>query len=313
MPTPELLHNLDEANNGELFSAAQGDAAQGDGELGDAEPRRYRFGILLKLAYDGEDFSGLAIQSNARTVAGELLRAIRTMDPSASSLRVCSRTDAGVHARGQFVAFDANQGISSRGWLLGLSGLLPKQIAVLSVGNVRPGFQPSNKAIRKTYTYSVLQGTLRDPFLEGRVWRVSERLNHTLMRQEAATLLGTHDFRAFRGSADFRTNTSRTIERLELTPRPAQPRVLVISVTGNAFLYHMVRIIAGTLVDVGRGRLEPGAGRRALASGDRLQLGMTAPSAGLCLEHVELSESASNEWPYHLDGAPIDMNERSVD
>lgn len=268
---------------------------------------RYPFGILLQLAYDGQSFSGLAIQSNARTIAGELLHAVRTLDPEASSLRVCSRTDAGVHARCQYVAFDTHQRISSRGWLLGLTGHLPRQIAVLSVSKVAPGLQPSKRALRKTYTYSVLQGTLRDPFLEGRTWRVSERLNHGSMRREAQTLLGTHDFRAFRGRADFRTETRRTIERVAVEPNPLNPRVLELTITGNAFLYHMVRIIAGTLVDIGRGKLEPGTVARALANGDRLELGMTAPAAGLCLTHVELDTVRSDEWPYHLDGMPADL------
>jgi tRNA pseudouridine38-40 synthase len=267
---------------------------------------RYPFGVLLKLAYDGQSFSGLAIQKNARTIAGELLRAVRTLDPDASSVRVCSRTDAGVHAQCQYAAFDTHQRIGSRGWLLGLTGHLPRQIAILSASKVKPGFQPSRHALRKTYAYSVLQGTLRDPFLEGRSWRVSERLNHSLMRTEAQALLGTHDFRAFRGRADFRVDTRRTIERVAVEISPSNRRVLELTVTGNAFLYHMVRIISGTLVDVGRGKLGPGVVARALHSGDRLDLGMTAPAAGLCLRDVVLDAAVSDEWPYHLDGMPAD-------
>lgn len=278
-------------------------------ETGELQRTAYRYGVLLKLAYDGQLFSGLALQSNARTIAGELLRAIRTLDPGASTLRVASRTDAGVHARGQVVCFDTNQAISSRGWLLGLTGHLPRQIAIVSAGKIRPGFQPSNNAVRKRYTYSVLQGTLRDPFLEGRSWRVSERLNHALMRREALMLLGTHDFRAFRGRYDIRTNTVRTVEHVALEPRLGQERVLDISIQGNAFLYHMVRIISGTLVDVGRGKLMPGAIGRAIDSGERADLGMTAPAAGLCLDWIELGENVQDEWPYHLDGAPISQQE----
>jgi tRNA pseudouridine38-40 synthase len=274
---------------------------------------RNPFGVLLKVAYDGQPFSGLALQSNARTIAGELLAAVRTLDPESSGLRVCSRTDAGVHAQCQYVAFDARQHIGSRGWLLGLTGHLPRQIAILSVAKVAPGFQPSKRAIQKTYAYSVLQGTLRDPFLEGRSWRVSERLNHGLMRREAQELLGTHDFRAFRGRADFRVETRRTIKHVAVETSPGNPRVLELIVTGNAFLYHMVRIIAGTLVDVGRGKLESGAVTRALLSGDRLDLGMTAPPDGLCLREVVLDADVSEQWPYHLDGEPADAVLTSLD
>lgn len=261
------------------------------------DPFRYKYGILLKVAYDGSRYSGLAIQDNANTVAGELLRAIRTLDPNASSLRVCSRTDAGVHARGQYIVFDTNQFIGNRGWVLGLSGLLPPDIAILSAANVPPAFLPSNHAISKTYSYWVLQGTIRDPFLESRSWRVFEPLNHARMRTEAQDLLGTHDFRAFRGANDFRTNTVRTISRVDIVQHPAPSRVLQIRVTGTAFMYHMVRIIAGTLVDVGRGRRSPGAFKRGIDTGDRLQLGMTAPAEGLYLDEIQLDDCGSNEWP----------------
>lgn len=271
------------------------------------EPRpEYANGVLLKIAYDGRNYSGLAIQSNAHTVAGELARAIRTMDPEASSLRVCSRTDAGVHARGQYVVFDTNQRIGMRGWVLGLSSELPGDVAVLSAARVTPGYQPSKHALFKTYHYWILQGTVRDPFVDGRSWRVFERLNHRRMQREANDLVGTHDFRAFRGRSDFRIETTRTILRASVRSVEHHPRLLEISITGNAFLYHMVRIIAGTLVDVGRGRLEPGAVQRALETHDRLFLGMTAPAEGLFLHEIELDDRGADEWPYHLDGAPAD-------
>jgi tRNA pseudouridine38-40 synthase len=280
----------------------------------DSAPPRYRYerGVLLKIAYDGSGYSGLAIQSNARTIAGELLRAIRSMAPDASSLKVCSRTDAGVHARGQYVLFETNSNISMRGWLLGLSGLLPPDIAVLRAARIAVGFQLSKQAVSKTYRYCVLQGTIRDPFHENRSWRVFDRLNHRAMAAEAASLLGTHDFRAFRGSADFRTNTVRTITNVCVEPSSCHPRLLEIAVTGNAFLFNMVRIIVGTLVDVGRDKLSSGAISRAIASGDRLHLGMTAPAAGLFLEHIELKDHGHDEWPYHLDGAPAADSEVSA-
>lgn len=270
------------------------------------DPLRYKYGILLKVAYDGSHYSGLAIQDNATTIAGQLLQAIRTLDPHSSSLRVCSRTDAGVHARCQYVVFDTNQFIHNRGWVLGLSGLLPPDIAVLSAAVVPPAYLPSNHAISKTYSYWVLQGTIRDPFLESRSWRIFERLDHARMRQEAQALIGTHDFRAFRGRNDFRTNTVRTISRVDIVAHDAPSRVLQISVTGTAFMYHMVRIIAGTLVDVGRGRCDPGAFSRAIATGNRLELGMTAPPEGLYLDSIQLDDPGTNEWPNHLDGELAD-------
>jgi tRNA pseudouridine38-40 synthase len=261
------------------------------------ENPRYKYGILLKVAYDGSRYSGLAIQDNAHTIAGALRRAILTLAPGSSSLRVCSRTDAGVHARGQYVAFDTDQFIPNRGWVLGLSSLLPRDVTVLSAACVPPAFSPSSHSIAKTYSYWVLQGTLRDPFLESRSWRILEQLDHSRMRHEAEDLLGTHDFRAFRGSADFRTKTVRTLSKVEIVAHPAPSRVIQLSIVGNAFMYHMMRIITGTLVDIGRGRCAPGAIRRAIASGNRLDLGMTAPAEGLYLDLIQLDDHGSQQWP----------------
>jgi len=259
-----------------------------------------RVGVLLKLAYDGASFSGFAAQNNtARTVSATLRAAIGNMDPSAGGLRVASRTDAGVHARGQLVSFDAGLRIASRGWLLGLSGHLPPQVAVQSVSRVPPGFNPSKAAIAKTYRYLILRGTVRDPFLHGRAWRVHDALDLDAMRAEARALLGTHDFVAFRGASDRRTTTTRTISVAEIHEVPSEPRCIAFEIRGDRFLYHMVRIIVGTLVDVGRGNIEPGAVARAQRSGARTDLGMTAPPDGLCLEHIELAESGHDHWPNH--------------
>jgi tRNA pseudouridine38-40 synthase len=259
-----------------------------------------RVGVLLTLAYDGASFSGFAAQNNtARTVAAVLRAAVLAMDPTASGLRVASRTDAGVHARGQVVSFDSGLRIASRGWLLGLSGHLPPQIAVQSVARVHTGFNPSKAAVAKTYRYSILRGTVRDPFLHGRAWRVHDQLDLEAMRAEARSLLGTHDFVAFRGSSDCRPTTTRTISVAEIGEVPGQPRCIAFEIRGDRFLYHMVRIIVGTLVDVGRGNIEPGAIARAQQSGARTDLGMTAPPDGLCLERIELAESGQDHWPNH--------------
>jgi tRNA pseudouridine38-40 synthase len=258
-----------------------------------------RIGVLLTLAYDGSTFSGFAAQNNGRTIAGALSEAIAKMDPSARGLRVASRTDAGVHARGQVASFEAGLRIESRGWLLGLSAFLPPQIAVQRVARVPTGYNPSKAALAKTYRYLILRGTLRDPFLHGRAWRVHERLDLEAMRAEARCLLGTHDFSAFRGASDQRTTTTRTISVAELREVPGEPRCLAFEIRGDRFLYNMVRIIVGTLVDVGRGNCEKGAVERAIRSGQRTDLGMTAPPDGLCLDRIELADAGHDEWPNH--------------
>jgi tRNA pseudouridine38-40 synthase len=259
-----------------------------------------RLGVLLTLAYDGSSFSGFAAQNNtAHTVAGVLSQAIAKMDPTARRLRVASRTDAGVHARGQIASFESGLRIESRGWLLGLSAHLPPQIAVQRVARVHTGYNPSKAAVAKTYRYLILRGTVRDPFLQGRAWRVHERLDLDAMREEARALIGTHDFNAFRGASDKRTTTTRTISVAELREVPGEPRCLAFEIRGDRFLYHMVRIIVGTLVDVGRGQREKGAVQRGISSGQRTDLGMTAPPDGLCLERIELADPGHEEWPNH--------------
>ncbi len=256
-----------------------------------------REGILLTVAYDGSRFSGVAPQTNARTVAGVLLPALRTLDPGVDRLRIVSRTDAGVHASGQLIAFDTSRLIGPRGWVLGAGRALPSDVALVSAERVAAGFEPRRFALRKRYRYRLLRSPVHDPFWAARAWRVGAPLELGRMRDEAASLLGTHDFRAFRGSADTREETQRTLTELSVDVEPAEPRLLVVSVTGDRFLYHMVRIIVGTLFDVGRGHLPLGSAARGLATGERRALGMTAPPEGLTLERIDLGERGTERWP----------------
>lgn len=258
----------------------------------------FNTGVLLWLAYDGTEFAGMARQANCRTVAGELAGAIETMDPRASQVRQVSRTDAGVHARGQVVAFDSTREISSRGWVLGLTRQLPKSIAIVAAARVAVGFEPRRHVASKTYRYRILQSRVRDPFLDPVSWRIDQRLNQEAMAREAADLIGTHDFAAFRGATDERTDTTRTIVRAQWSRDASDPRLWCFEIEGDRFLYHMVRIIVGTLVDVGRGRTNPLAVRSALASLRRSDLGMTAPAKGLELTHVKFDALVGTErWP----------------
>jgi tRNA pseudouridine38-40 synthase len=255
--------------------------------------------ILLTVAYDGARFSGWARQEGARTIAGELLGAIQAMDPAVTEVRGASRTDARVHARGQLAAFDSTRDIAPKGWALGLSAHLPAEITVRQASRVADGCDPRTIAKRKRYRYLVLRDDLRDPFWEGRALRFSHQLDIHALRAESRGLLGTHDFAAFRSSSDQRTNTIRTIEDVRVEHLPGDSRVLAVDVVGNAFMHNMVRIIVGTLLEVARGRLAPGAVDRALASKSRSDLGMTAPAQGLYLENIDHELALEETWPYH--------------
>lgn len=255
--------------------------------------------VLLTVAYDGRPFSGFVRQPGQRTVADELLTALRDVDPAICEIRGASRTDSGVHAYGQRVAFDPEKDIPPRGWVLATARRLPPEIAIRRAALVPRGFTPRFESQRKWYRYVVLRDKLRDPFLEGRAWRV-EGLDDAAMNRavaEARLALGTHDFAAFRSSADQRMNTMRTIERFTVEVDGADPRIVRIDVEGNAFMHNMVRILVGTLMDVARKRLEPGAITRALASQRREDLGITAPPEGLYLVAMTLSDEGSSPWP----------------
>ncbi len=257
----------------------------------------YRAAVLLTVAYDGHGFSGWAPQRNARTVAGELQGAIEAVDPHASRLRAVSRTDAGVHARGQLAAFDTVRDIEPRGWVLALSQNLPPQIGVVRAAAVPAGFDPRDHVVKKRYRYVVYLSQVGDPLLAGRAWRVGFRLDFETITRELRDLAGRHDFAAFRSSADVRTDTVRRIVRAEVRRTRRDAELLEVTIEGDHFLHNMVRIIAGTLVDVGRGQLSPGAFRRAFARGNRGDLGMTAPPDGLYLEVAELAVQIGPAWP----------------
>ncbi|HEX9297931.1 MAG TPA: tRNA pseudouridine(38-40) synthase TruA [Polyangiaceae bacterium] len=255
--------------------------------------------ILLTVAYDGRPFSGWAKQEGARTVSGELLGAIQAMDPSVTELRGASRTDAGVHARGQLAAFDPHRDIAVKGWALGLSAHLPAEISIRQAARVPGGSDPRSHTVRKHYRYLILRDALRDPFWEGRALRFSHPLDIHALRKEAASIIGTHDFAAFRSSSDERTHTVRTMEDVRIDHLAGDARVLAVDIVGNAFMHNMVRIIVGSLLDIARGRLPAGTMTKALAGGTRGELGMTAPAHGLYLESIDHELALEDAWPYH--------------
>ncbi len=257
-----------------------------------------RFGVLLQIAYDGTAYSGWAPQVGTRTVHGAVTGAIATLDRRASLLRGTSRTDAGVHADGQLAAFDASLEIPPRGWVLALNQHLPDDVCVRSARAVALEFNPRFAALQKRYRYRLLLDRVRDPRWTTRAWRIGWPLDVERLGRAARHFEGTHDFAAFRSSHDARKDTVRTIMRVAVEPGE-DPRVVSIVVEGKAFLYNMVRIMVGTLVDVARGRLGEDAVVRALAGVERKLAGTTAPAHGLTLEHIdaELPEGTGAPWP----------------
>ena len=262
-------------------------------------------GVRLVVAYDGTAFHGWARQPATRTVQGVLEDAVASMAGHAVVCRGAGRTDRGVHALGQVAAFDALRDIPPHGWLRGLNQALPDDVSVRAVDTVVAGYEPRFDAVDKTYRYLLLVDDERDPLLRHRAWRLPPRLRHAswattgaaldlgAMRAAAYHLLGTHDFRAFRAADDEREQTVRTLHALEIVPGWADdPRLIAITVRGSAFMKNMVRILTGTLLEVGRGRFTADHVASLLgATGRREQAGPTAPPEGLTLVAVRLGRS----------------------
>lgn len=257
-------------------------------------------GVALGIAYDGTNFHGYAAQRDVRTVHGELLAAVRAMAPDVSELRGLSRTDAGVHARAQIVAFHTEQRIAPRGWVLGLNHHVPDDLAVRSARVVPAEFNPRFCSRGKRYIYTLLLDPLPDPLLARSSWHVHSRFDLELARAELAAAVGRHDFAAFRSASDSRPNTERELTFAGLSERAAGSCKLIdLIFEGPGFMHNMVRILTGTVVDVATARKKPGAMRLALSSKQRGDAGRTAPPQGLVLDHAEVSwpEPMGEVWP----------------
>lgn len=250
------------------------------------------FGVRLVVAYDGIDFCGFQLQQDQRTVQGELEQAIAKMAGHPVRLRGAGRTDSGVHALGQVIAFDSARLISPRGWTLGLHAYLPDDIRVQSASSCAVGYNPRFDSAGKIYRYLVQTGEAKNPLLRNRAWQLGSRMlpDVTRMRAAAQLLVGTHDYRAFRQSDDARENSARTIWRLDvLEGSAADPSLITIEVYGTAFMKNMVRILAGTLIDVGVGRIPLERVPQMLGpNAVRERAGQTAPAQGLTLVEVKL-------------------------
>jgi tRNA pseudouridine38-40 synthase len=240
--------------------------------------------IRLVVEYDGTGLCGWQRQANGPTVQGHLEAALAKLVQHEVAVTGASRTDAGVHARGQVASFRTERPIPVHGIRRGLNSLLPPEIAVREAAEVDGDFHPRFSATGKLYRYTVLASPDRSPRWRTRAWHVPEPLDRAAFLAGAAPLLGEHDFAAFRASGCTANTTIRRIDGIDLAE--PEPGVLTVDVRGNAFLRNMVRILAGTLVEVGLGRRTPAQVAEILASLDRTKAGITAPAHGLELVEV---------------------------
>ncbi len=239
--------------------------------------------ILLTISYDGTNYSGWQKQKNAVTVQGEFDKACSTLFKTDIESIGASRTDAGVHALGQRAVIDVDTSIPAEKIPLALNPLLPDDIVVTHAEEVGADFNPRFKALKKTYEYSIYNAPFRNPIYRNYSEYVRCELDLDSMRTACEAFVGEHDFRAFCASGNSSKTTVRTIYSLDIEK---DGDFIKIRVTGNGFLYNMVRIIAGTLIYVGEGRIAPDDLPEIIASGDRRKAGKTAGPSGLVLVKI---------------------------
>lgn len=254
--------------------------------------------ILLRVAYDGTNYHGWQVQPNAKTIEGELNRVLTQLTGEKIQVTGASRTDAGVHALGNVAVFDTASKIPAEKFSYALNQRLPEDIVIQSSLQVADDFHPRHCDCCKTYEYDILNRTFPLPAYRNTAYFLYGDLDLDAMRRACQAFPGEHDFASFCAAGAQVQTTVRTIYSLEVLEQPlavtgrgvssqrSPERLLTIRVRGNGFLYNMVRIIAGTLVEVGRGHIRSEEVEGIIAACDRAKAGPTAPARGLRLVEI---------------------------
>lgn len=264
--------------------------AEKEKQMGEQKNTPYRR-ILLRVAYDGTNYHGWQLQPGEISIEAVLNRAIGELTGEDIQVIGASRTDAGVHALGNIAVFDTCSRIPAEKFSYALNQRLPEDVIVQESREVSAGFHPRHCHCEKTYEYTILNRRFPLPEYRHTAHFDYGTLDIPAMRQACKAFTGEHDFAAFCSAGAQVQTTVRTIYSLEVEASPLLDGQLVtIRVRGNGFLYNMVRIIAGTLMEVGKGHLNPLQIPGIIASLDRGQAGPTAPARGLKLVEIKILE-----------------------
>ncbi len=239
--------------------------------------------ICLTVAYDGTAYCGWQVQKNGRTIEEELNRAITELTGEKTQVIGASRTDAGVHALCNLAVFDTSFCIPANKFSYALNQRLPRDIRVWESKEVAADFHPRRCKSKKTYEYHILNAAFPNPVKRLYSYFTYTPLDVEKMRRAAAYLVGEHDFASFCSAGSQADTTIRTIYELTVVRSGEE---IAIRVSGSGFLYNMVRIIVGTLIEAGNGRMEPEKMAEILAAKDRTAAGPTAPACGLILTEI---------------------------
>lgn len=239
--------------------------------------------IRLIISYDGTNYVGWQVQPNGVSVQALLEKALFELTGETIRVEGSGRTDSGVHAKAQVAHFDTEARMAADKFAIAMNTHLPRDIRVLYSEESDPSFHARFSAKRKVYTYTVQLGAHADVFLRTTSLHLHYMPDVQAMRQAASAVIGTHDFNAFKCADSAMENTVRTITRSEWTQ---SGKLLTYTVEGNGFLYNMVRILVGTMLEIGSGKRPASDMEKAIASGKRSDAGATAPAHGLCLCRV---------------------------
>ena len=236
--------------------------------------------IMLTVAYDGTDYFGWQVQPDKPTIEGILNEELSRLLEEDIHVIGASRTDTGVHAKGAVCVFDTGSSIPAEKYSYAINRSLPDDIRVMSSKQVGDDFHPRKVPCRKTYEYRIYNDTFHDPMRRRYTHHVYGPLDEKAMDEACKYLEGEHDFASFSSAGGQAVSSVRTIYDSSVV---REGKEVVIRVTGNGFLYNIVRIIAGTLIEVGQGKYPPKEVAAMLKAVDRAAAGQTAPACGLCL------------------------------
>lgn len=240
--------------------------------------------IRLKIAYDGTNYCGWQIQPNEVTVEGVINQTLSELLDEDVEVIGASRTDSGVHADGNYCVFETDTKIPAEKIAYAMNQRLPEDVVVVKSDEVDSDWHPRYQDSTKTYEYRIVNREMPDPIRRLYSYFTYSDLDVSAMKEAAKYLVGEHDFASFCSAGSQVESTVRTIYSLDVTQIGDE---IVITVQGNGFLYNMVRIIAGTLLEVGEGKIEPSDMAKILESKDREQAGKTAVAKGLKLVEIK--------------------------